>query len=61
MLLFICCCIFFKFQNGQAEANLFGDGGSDGLGQGEKKSTKDSILALYGSGGGQQQMFGVPG
>jgi stromal membrane-associated protein len=48
-------------QNGQVEANLFGDGGSDGSGQGEKKSTKDSILALYGSGGGQQQMFGVPG
>ena len=28
--------------------------------QGEKKSAKDSIMALYGS-GGQQQMFGVPG
>ncbi|XP_076441075.1 uncharacterized protein LOC143280325 [Babylonia areolata] len=45
-------------QNGSSEPNLFESGGDS---QGEKKSAKDSIMALYGSGGGQQQMFGVPG
>ncbi|XP_025111139.1 stromal membrane-associated protein 1-like isoform X6 [Pomacea canaliculata] len=48
-------------QNGLAEANLFESGGGGNTeGFGEKKSAKDSIMALYGS-GGQQQMFGVPG
>ena len=32
-----------------------------GENQGEKKTAKDSIMALYGNSGGQQQMFGVPG
>ncbi|XP_046566900.1 LOW QUALITY PROTEIN: stromal membrane-associated protein 1-like [Haliotis rubra] len=51
-------------QNGTLEANLFEDAGTDK--GGSEKSTKESILALYGSGGsggGQQQqpqMFGVP-
>ena len=65
-------CIFVCFntshglqQNGTAEANLFNDGSNSvgqGQGQEEKKSTKDSIMALYGSaGGGQPQVFGVPG
>ncbi|XP_076462159.1 stromal membrane-associated protein 2-like isoform X4 [Babylonia areolata] len=52
-------------QNGFAEPNLFekgNDSSSSGGGeQGDKKSTKDSIMALYGSGGAQPQMFGVPG
>ncbi|KAL8598960.1 hypothetical protein ACOMHN_006770 [Nucella lapillus] len=46
-------------QNGSAEPNLFESG--SGEGQGEKKSAKDSIMALYGSSSSQQQMFGVPG
>lgn len=35
------------------------DGGSGEV-SGGKKTAKDSIMALYGS-GSQQQMFGVPG
>lgn len=47
-------------QNGDLESVLFDDGAA----KVQEKSTKDSILALYGSGGGnqtQQQMYGVPG
>ena len=50
-------------ENGVNEQNSTGDDlfGENGTG-GEKKSTKESILALYGSGGSQQQQaFNVPG
>ncbi|KAL8597748.1 hypothetical protein ACOMHN_001707 [Nucella lapillus] len=47
-------------QNGFAEPNFFDKGGNTGGEQGEKKSTKDSIMALYGNSGVQPQIFGVP-
>jgi len=51
----------FQIQNGDLEAALFDDGAA----KVQEKTTKDSILALYGSGGSsqlpQQQMYGVPG
>ena len=50
-----------QVQNGELEAALFDDGAA----KVQEKTTKDSILALYGSGGSsqppQQQMYGVPG
>ena len=49
-----------QVQNGELEAALFDDGAA----KVQEKTTKDSILALYGSGGSsqppQQQMYGVP-
>ena len=47
-----------QVQNGELEAALFDDGAA----KAQEKSTKDSILALYGpTSQPQQQMYGVPG
>ncbi|XP_061175147.1 stromal membrane-associated protein 1-like isoform X3 [Saccostrea echinata] len=48
-------------QNGETDVNLFQDSSTEKL---QDKSTKDSIMALFGSSSSQQpqqQQFGVPG